>query len=67
MRNLPPLAAPVETAPPLAVFYLLPHVQAVVRSLPGEPNMIITLTVGGKQRNMDRCERGGTCLLRQPA
>lgn len=25
-----------------------------MRSLPDEPNMVITLTVGGKQRNMDR-------------
>ena len=40
---------------------LLTLLQAVVRSLPGEPNMTITLTVGGKQRNMDRC--GG---LRRP-
>ncbi|KAL4445318.1 hypothetical protein ABPG77_011143 [Micractinium sp. CCAP 211/92] len=28
--------------------------KAVVRSLPEEPNMTITLVVGGKQRNMDR-------------
>lgn len=30
------------------------HPQAVVRSLPGEPNLTITLTVGGRQRNLDR-------------
>ena len=28
--------------------------QAVVRDLPGTPNLTITLTIGGKQRNLDR-------------
>ena len=28
--------------------------QAVVKSLPDEPNLTITLTVGGRQRNLDR-------------
>ena len=30
------------------------RLQAVVRSLPGEPNLTITLTLGGRQRNLDR-------------
>lgn len=30
------------------------RVQAVVKSLPGEPNLTITLVVGGRQRNLDR-------------
>lgn len=33
---------------------LVDGLQAVVRSLPEEPNMTITLVVAGKQRNMDR-------------
>ena len=47
-RRLPP-------PPPTTANLLRSLVQAVVRSLPGEPNLNITLTVGGKQRNMDRC------------
>lgn len=43
---------PVTDPPPLLPTLCL---QAVVRSLPDEPNLTITLTVGGKQRNLDRC------------
>ena len=42
--------------PPLSsLFRTMAQLQkAVVRSLPDQPNLTITLTIGGKQRNLDR-------------
>ena len=50
-RQPPPLPLPTAPSVPTAP-------QAIVRSLPGEPNLSITLTVGGKQRNLDRWAQG---------
>lgn len=60
-RHRPPPLPPAATLPPLDAF---PE-QAVVRSLPNESNMTISLVVAGKQRNMDRwagrgCRAAGT-------
>lgn len=45
-----------SSRPPLSsLFRTMAQLQkAVVRSLPDQPNLTITLTIGGKQRNLDR-------------
>ena len=52
LQARPSRPSSVSTA---ALFRTMAQVQkAVVRSVPGEPNLTISLTVGGRQRNLDR-------------